>query len=91
MSETKYVTKEQFDESIKALERKMKKMNAPPRAPRKPSDYNNFMASQMAKLKLANPHIDGKEAFKQCTMDWNKEKESKKNEKSTEKSETKSS
>jgi hypothetical protein len=78
MSETKYVTKEQFDESIKALERKLKKINAPPRAPREPNDYNKFMKEQMVKVKKENPGISNTDAFKKCAEDWNKGKESKK-------------
>jgi hypothetical protein len=77
MSETKYVTKEQFDESIKALERKMKKMNAPPRPPREPNDYNRFMKEQMVKVKSANLGISNTDAFKKCAEDWNKGKEGK--------------
>ena len=85
MSETKYVTKEQFDESIKALERKMKKLNAPPRPPREPNDYNKFMKDQMVKIKTTNPGISNTDAFKKCAEEWNKGKESKKTAKPTEK------
>lgn len=80
-TDSKYVTKEQFDESIKALERKMKKMNAPPKAPREPNDYNKFMKEQIVKIKTANPGISNTDAFKKCAEEWNKEKESKKTEK----------
>jgi hypothetical protein len=77
MSETKYVTKEQFDESIKALEKKMKKLNAPPRPPREPNDYNKFMKEQMTKVKNANPSISNTDAFKECAKQWNEEKKTK--------------
>jgi len=75
---TKYVTQEQFDESMKALEKKMKKLNAPPRPPREPSEYNNFMKDQIAKIKKDNPGISNTDAFKKSTEDWNKGKETKK-------------
>jgi hypothetical protein len=78
MSEPKYVTKEQFDESMKALEKKMKKLNAPPRPPREPNDYNKFMKDQMVKVKKDNPGISNTDAFKKCAEDWNKGKETKK-------------
>jgi hypothetical protein len=77
MSETKYVTKEQLDESMKALEKKFKKINAPPRPPREPNDYNKFMKEQMAKVKKENPTIVNTEAFKECAKTWTKEKENK--------------
>jgi hypothetical protein len=77
MSEIKYVTKEQFDESIKALEKKIKKTNAQPRPPREPNDYNKFIKEQMVKIKKDNPGILNTQAFKKCAEDWNKEKESK--------------
>jgi len=76
----KYVTKEQFDESIKALEKRMKKMNAPPRPPREPNDYNKFMKEQMVKVKKENPGISNTEAFKECAKQWNKGKEAKEEE-----------
>lgn len=78
MSETKYVTKEEFDEYKKSLERKIKKANAPPRPPREPNEYNKFMKDQMVKVKKDNPGITNTEAFKKCAEDWNKGKESKK-------------
>lgn len=84
-SENKYVTQEQLDESIRALERKMKKINAPPRPPREPNEYNKFMKEQMVKVKSANPNITSTEAFKRCAEDWNKTKDAKKTAKPAEK------
>ena len=75
---SKYVTQEQLDESMKALEKKFKKLNAPPRAPREPSEFNIFMKDQMAKVKKENPTIGNKDAFKECAKNWNKTKEAKK-------------
>ena len=78
MSDTNtYVTKEQLDESIKALEKKMKKLNAPARPPREPNDYNKFMKDQMTKIKKDNLGISNTEAFKKCAEEWNKEKKKK--------------
>lgn len=74
VSETNYVTKEQFDESIRNLERKMKKINAPVRPPREPNEYNKFMKEQMVKVKKNNPDISNTDAFKKCAEDWNKGK-----------------
>jgi len=77
MSENNYITREQLDESMKALERKMKKLNAPPKPPREPNDYNKFMKDQMVKVKKDNPGISNTEAFKKCANQWNEEKKSK--------------
>lgn len=74
MSDIKYVTKEQFDESIKALEKKIKKTNAPPRAPREPNNYNKFMKEYMVTVKKENPGISNTDAFKKCASEWNNQK-----------------
>ena len=74
MSETKYVTKEQFDESIKSLKREMKKINAPPKPPREPNEYNKFMKEQMAKIKSTNSGISNTDAFRECAKQWNEGK-----------------
>jgi len=77
MSTTNYVTKEQLDESMKALEKKFKKINAPPRAPREPSNYNKFVKDEMVKVKKDHPGISNPDALKECAKNWNKEKEGK--------------
>ena len=80
MSDTKYVTKDEFDESMKLLQKKLKKINAPPRAPRKPNVYNNFVKDQMVEIKKENPGISSKMALTKCAEIWNKDKESKEKE-----------
>lgn len=69
-----YVTKEQFDKSIRMLEQKLKKASAGPKTPREPNKYNIFMKNTMAKIKKDNPGISNTDAFKKCAEVWRKEK-----------------
>ena len=40
------------------------------KAPKKPSPYNTFMKSEIAKVKKDNPKLDHKEAFKKAAANW---------------------
>jgi len=84
MSETKpnYVTRGEFDESIKEfeesikkLERKIKKESALPKVPREPNSYNKFLSEKIGEVKAANPKLTNKEAFTECARLWNVGKE----------------
>lgn len=66
-----YVTKEQLEESMKALEKKLKKNNAS-KISREPNEYNKYMKDNISKIKNENPNISNVDAFKKCAESWNK-------------------
>jgi hypothetical protein len=79
MNEKEYITKKEFDESMKALEKKIKKMNTSnepkePKQPRPSNDYNKFMKERIAKIKEENPTINPREAFRQGASEWSLKK-----------------
>lgn len=77
-TDSTFVTREEFDKTLKDLEKRMKKQASPvpkePKAPRAPTDYNNFIKENMSKIKDKNPGIKTTEAMKMCGALWRDQK-----------------
>ncbi|KAI8973275.1 hypothetical protein BDF20DRAFT_881486 [Mycotypha africana] len=68
----------------------MAKEKSTKKAPtKKVSPYNNFMKTELAKVKEANPGIAHKEAFKLAAQNWSKAPENPKNKKDDKKDDKK--
>lgn len=66
-----------IQESIDQLNKVFgKKSGAPkdPNAPKRKSPFNEFMQTEIARLKTKNPTLEHKDAFKQAAQNWKKAK-----------------
>ena len=70
------VTREEYDalaKKVKLLQKQIKS-EGKPKTKRKPSEFNKFVASQLAEIKKANPKQDHKTNFSQAVKAWNQRK-----------------
>ena len=61
-----------LDKRISQIEKSLKTKEKPPKAPRKPSAYNNFMKDYCSKHK--DPKKPHKELFEEAAKEWSKQK-----------------
>lgn len=65
---------------VEALERELRELKmgkpTPEKKKRKPSDYNIFMQTEMAKIKISHPNLSHKDRFKLAASRYGAKKSS---------------